>query len=443
MRSTDVFPAALLAGLCACLPHPARPCLATDAPYGPPAASEARPAGLEPVFIDHLGRHGSRYFTSPKDLEKMLATLEYAHSEGALNRRGKVLEASVRGFLKTSDFGQVTPLAAEQQKGIALRMYRGNPGLFSYPGGRKVLASATGKKRAQDTRDAFLAELAALSGADPRTDFEVTVSTGCQPLRFFDCDADYRTYKKARSWLRTPYYLSLAARARKVSRAVLRGILSTSFLDWLDRGNSAPAGTFRSSEEMAAALYKIYAMEQELPERPFGFRKYFDRAQLAWFEYLEDYGDFYEKGPGYPGSDITFAMGRQLLRDFLDTTERAAENQAGSPAAVLRFAHAETVMPMAALMKLSGASRQAGTYPFEARRWKSAGVAPMSANIQWILFLRKDGRGHELEILLNERPVLIDAPLPHDGYFYSWPAVRGFYEDLLAGLAGPAAQLNR
>lgn len=436
MRIYDALAVGLLAGLCACSPRTARGYLATDTPYRAPAAADG-PAGLEPVFIDHLGRHGSRYYTSPKDMEKMLATLEYARSEGALYRRGEDLEAAVRGFMKASDFGQVTPLAAEQQRGIARRMYHRAPGLFRYPGGRKVLASATYKKRAQDTRDAFLAELASLSGADPRTDFTTTVSTGCQTLRFFDCDAGYRAYKKGRSWLLTPYYLSLAARTRKVSGAVLGGFFSKDFLDGMDSGKQAPNGTFSSSTEMAAALYKLYAMEQQLPERRFGFRKYFDRAQLAWFEYLDDYNAFYEKGPGYPGSSITFAMGAQLLRDFLDTTERAAEDPAGSPAAVLRFAHAETVMPMAALMKLSGASEQAAEYPFAGRRWKSAEVAPMSANIQWLLFRRKDG-GCELEILLNERPVLIDAPLPHNGYFYDWPAVREFYENLLAGLPGPA-----
>jgi hypothetical protein len=241
----------------------------------------------------------------------------------------------------------------------------------------------------------------------------------------------------------TPYYLSLASRTREVSRAVLGGFLSKGFLDGLDSGKQVPEGTFSSSAEMAGALYKIYAMEQELPERRFGFRKYFDRAQLAWFEYLDDYNAFYGKGPGYPGSGITFAMGRQLLRDFLDTTERAAEDPAGSPAAVLRFAHAETVLPMAALMRLNGASEQAGAYPFEGRRWKSAEVAPMSANIQWILFSRKDGGDRELEILLNERPVLIDAPLPHDGYFYDWPAVRGFYEGLLGRLQAQAAPPDR
>ncbi|MCX5784816.1 MAG: hypothetical protein NTX59_03935 [Elusimicrobia bacterium] len=441
-RFTRGAAAALAFSLCSCSLQPARTFFSTDTGYRGDAASDDHAVlGLKPVFIDHLGRHGSRYFTSDKRLKKMLNTLEYAESRKALNARGLELKNAILDFIRISDFENITPLAAVQQTGIADRMYENNRELFGNPGSaKKIHTLATFKRRTQDTRDALVAELASRTGTDPKKDFINEVSSACQPLRFFDCDQKYQDYKKARAWLALPAFKGLERKTVAISREVLEQFLTGDFVDRLDGKDAGAAGpedggnTFGSAVEMASCLYEITVMEKNLEKDIFGFRKLFSDRQLEWFEYLADYNDFYEKGPGVPGDTITFAMAKELLRDFLATTQRAIDDPAGSPAAELRFAHAETLIPFAALLKLEGASEQKAEYPFMPVRWKGADVSPMSANIQWILYRRKAGSGYRLKILLNERPVKIVASLPSDGFYYDWETARKFYENLLVSL---------
>lgn len=430
--STLLAGAALALQLCGCAPWPAGGYYATSTPYkAPGAADDHARLGLRTVFLTHLGRHGSRYLTSEKRLKKMLGALDDAEAAGALTARGARLREGVRALMRASDYENVTPLAAWQQKGIAGRLCDANPELFGPPwGGRKVHAVATFKKRTQDTLNAFLAELAVRTGADPEKDFSREVSTGCQPLRFFDCDENYLAHKKAADWLAAPGGGKLRADSLPAARGVLRRLAGEAWLDKLD-GPGNDGKYFSSSLEMAVCLYEIAASETNLGRDVAGFRGYFSAWELEWFEYLSDYNDFYEMGPGRPGSAVTFGMAAELLRAFLSDVQRAIDAPAASPAAELRFAHAETLVPFAALLRLEGASEQRADLRFTAGRWKGAAVSPMSANIQWLLCRAPDG-GYRVKILLNEKPARI-AGL-RGGPYYAWPELKRFYEDVLAAL---------
>ena len=426
--------AALLLGGCA-LAGP-KGGSSTATPYKAPEVSDGHAGrGLKLVYVSHLGRHGSRYFTSDKRLKKMRGALDEAAAAGALTPAGHRLRDAVAEFMRVSDYENVTPLAAWQQKGIAGRLAAENPELFGGPwNGKKVRTLTTFKKRTQDTRDAFLAELAARTGADPAKDFTNLISTGCEPLRFFDCDAKYQAYKEARAWLAAPAYKALAPETDAWARQLLAQFAAPAWLGELAAGRAA-AAYFASPAEMAECLYDIAGVETGLGRDLLGFRNYFSSGELAWFEYLADYSDFYEKGPGSPGSAVTYGMARGLLRDFLDGAQRAVDDPAASPAADFRFAHAETLLPLAALMALEGASEQAAEYPFKGRRWKGAAVAPMSANIQWRLYRALDGE-YKLRVLLNERPAAIAGLKENAGRYYDWEAVKRFYEARLAQTGG-------
>jgi len=55
-------------------------------------------------------------------------------------------------------------------------------------------------------------------------------------------------------------------------------------------------------------------------------------------------------------------------------------------AADLRFAHAETIIPLAALMELPSSDQQVPpsmTYTYADNPWRGARVSPYAANIQW------------------------------------------------------------
>mgnify|MGYP000122717516 CR=1 FL=1 len=164
-------------------------------------------------------------------------------------------------------------------------------------------------------------------------------------------------------------------------------------------------------------LYNLYIiaadMEQEnTGSHTFNFDQYFQgqHAQEAkTFAWSLDAEDFYEKGPGRAGQDETYRIAQPLLDDFfnaIDTRERAGT------AATFRFAHAETIIPFAALLKLPGSQQQASElYTYENNPWRGESVTPMAANVQWDVVVRDgtdvSGQPYQplVRMLYNEKEI--------------------------------------
>ena len=92
--------------------------------------------------------------------------------------------------------------------------------------------------------------------------------------------------------------------------------------------------------------------------------------------------------------------------------------------AVLRFAHAETIAPFAALLELKGASEATTNIKQYRKLWDASKIIPLSANIQLILY--NTPNGYFIKILLNEK----EARLPLaavNGCYYNWEKVKAFY----------------
>jgi multiple inositol-polyphosphate phosphatase / 2,3-bisphosphoglycerate 3-phosphatase len=137
--------------------------------------------------------------------------------------------------------------------------------------------------------------------------------------------------------------------------------------------------------------------------------------------------DFLVKGPGVDVHGIQVRIAAPLLEDFLRTaSERLAD---GKPGADLRFAHAETIAPIAALMGIEGAATPDTDLAHYTDVWQADRVMVFSGNIQWVFF-RKPGADDLVEVLFNERPVHI--PVPAASFpFYRWVDVKKYYSALL------------
>jgi hypothetical protein len=129
-----------------------------------------------------------------------------------------------------------------------------------------------------------------------------------------------------------------------------------------------------------------------------------------------------------------------LLADFLSSTEAAIGNKA-APDARLRFTHAEAIAPFATLLGLPQASIPSASIYQYYTHWKAESIAPLSANIQWILY--SNGKDYLVKVLLNENETAL--PLPTDTYpFYRWEAVKTYYLDKLRRLhASPQQDMQR
>lgn len=98
------------------------------------------PEGYEVFYISHYGRHGSRYHASPEAYEAPLAALRQAAAAGVLTPAGRELLHKVECLADDarSRYGDLTPRGVAEHRGIAERMFRAWPRLFSTEGGREV-----------------------------------------------------------------------------------------------------------------------------------------------------------------------------------------------------------------------------------------------------------------------------------------------------------------
>lgn len=180
--------------------------------------------------------------------------------------------------------------------------------------------------------------------------------------------------------------------------------------------------------DAAMDLYNLYIIAADMQEEntgdhTFDFDQYFADVPAEEgdvFAWILDMEDFYEKGPSYAGQDETYRIAQPLLDDFFKSIDERVAG--GTTAATFRFAHAETIMPFAALIGAPGSTQQApavenpqsvaDVYNYQNNEWRGESVTPMAANIQWDVATRdgidpETGKAYTplIRMLYNEKEV--------------------------------------
>lgn len=171
-----------------------------------------------------------------------------------------------------------------------------------------------------------------------------------------------------------------------------------------------------SEYDAAMDLYNLYIIAADMrgesgDGHAFDFDQYFqgDYAQDAkLFAWALDAEDFYEKGPSYAGQDQTYSIAQPLLDDFFNAID--ARVNGGKTVATFRFAHAETMMPFAALLGLPGSTQQAANsttdvYTYDNNAWRGETVTPMAANVQWDVYAKQGADSPIVRMLYNENEI--------------------------------------
>ena len=109
-------------------------------------------------------------------------------------------------------------------------------------------------------------------------------------------------------------------------------------------------------------------------------------------------------------------MAQVLLDDFFLHSDQCSQIES-THFLRARFAHAETIIPFAALLKIPILSDKSTpfneTFTYENNGWRGELVSPMAANIQWEIYRnfnynKIDQSQHQpilIQMLLNEYPV--------------------------------------
>ena len=128
-----------------------------------PDSMAAVPAGFEPVYISHYGRHGSRWHTNREIYNGAFSTLEKQQKEGNLTPQGEEVLKLVEICKENAagHEGELTGLGSRQHKAIANRMYHRFPTLFK--SGDTIMARCSLEPRCIISLSAFSDALKAVS----------------------------------------------------------------------------------------------------------------------------------------------------------------------------------------------------------------------------------------------------------------------------------------
>lgn len=407
-----------------------------------------------------------------------------------------LLGYGIKGITK-SGYGNETQQGINEHLQLAERMYQRLPALFKTAADnaqpRQIIVLTSGKDRAVDSGYFFVQSLIrqqdslqklvvlppSLAPAAEQDHQSRPAGTDRFLLYFHKlsskhdevsnpADPLFATYQASQAYQR--YITSSELRSKEeailsqpqlaaAANIVLRALFKPAFITALDQGKyhvsnegsysfTSSDGKFtdtlrghgdteiNSSVTAAMALYELYSTAADMQaELNADFTSYIQPPQARVFASVNDGLSFYAKGPGMAEhADVTYRMAATLLKDFFNEVDAIARGDM-SHAAKLRFAHAETVIPMAAILGIESMSKQQPPnllYSYENNPWRGEKVAPMAANIQWDVYRNVQGRTL-VKMLYNEKETRFKhecdaAQMSPGSFFYDYAGLKSCYQ---------------
>ena len=369
------------------------------------------PEGYEPFYINYIGRHGARYPVSDADTKFLKEVLSDAEAKDALSNKGKELLLQLERIEKGSEgkWGKLSMVGEQELRGIAQRMLTNYPEMFK----DHIYVQSDMAERCVKSMQIFMEEF---YKKVPKEQISIDIlPENNAVLNFFDVNLAYLNYKDSGSWrdLYHTYADSLLQNSRPV-RSLFTGDYAT---------------TMPHKVHFLHALYSTYAI---LPDTdiPVSLEDYFTGEELFTLWNIENVRQYLEKGPSPESNGLATNMSFPLLDDFLVTSYNAISE--GEVSADFRFAHAETIIPFAAMLRIPIASAKETDLNLISMKWLDFQIAPMAANIQWI-FYSNDTGNFLVKMLLNEKEVPFPIESPTAPY-YDWEEVRSYYQSILDSL---------
>lgn len=460
----------------------------TKTPYQPQQDAksyETPPAGYTALFTEMVARHGSRGLS---DLKYDLAVenlLIAANKEQALTPKGKQLLELVQkieqanlllGYgvegVSSPGYGNLTTLGIAEHKALATRLFQRHKELFS--GQRTVLIETSGENRAIDSSKNFSASLknhapnliVTMLGSNRYTLYFHKLNEDKSPAgddllkqQVLAASKKYQKYHKdnpkSESILKA---LRNSEAAKTATQAILAPLFTPEFLAKIgsegyqytndgERQATSADGQYhaqakgngkekiKTAFDAAAMIYELYIIAPNMVEELNGanLNRFVPENAAAFFNLYKDTDYFYDRGPGFSSEKgITSAHAQALLYDFFQQAINAQKSDA--PAAALRFAHAETMIPFATLLAFPGSDKAQADdtpYRYENNDWRGATISPMAANIQWDIYNNAENKPI-VRMLVNEKETLFKescntARINNNSYYYYLYALKDCY----------------
>ena len=377
-------------------------------------ADTPAPAGYEPFYVSHYGRHGSRYCTSLHTVTRVshifdrLDSLKLLTPEGArLHADLKTLEAYHEG-----QEGYLTLRGGREHQAIAHRLYERVPGVFNQPGRQHIVAEASYVHRCIQSLANFVMSLKA---DVPQLNIDVFAGE-----RFMEHIAPGTSVKRNASHYAV--FDSVLYARFDPTRA-----MNAWFNDPWD------AAQHLGKYDVRNFVYYVYYTGQisqclvdDYPVVPDIFQ-YFTEDELYQLWYADDIARFDSMANTVDNGCRFNETGRKILADFIKKADAAVEGN--DVAADLRFGHDSGLLPLLSYLRVAGYEELIPMAEAPEKGWYCFEQMPMGSNLQMIFY--KNPKGEVLvKLLRNERETTIPALKPYKGPYYRWKDLRNYFVNL-------------
>ena len=379
-------------------------------------ALTAAPAGYEPFFINHYGRHGSRWLIQEKRYTRPIEMLEKGNRDGKLTQRGKEVLDILHEVYEGSKgrLGELSNIGAVQHQGIARRMFHNFPQVFK--DGAPVVARSTVVIRCILSMQN---EVDVLASLNPR----LRISTDASQATMY--------YMNYRDSVVAPLRAAASPMLEKCREKWVnpKGLLKKLFTDqrWVKNNISDDEARTVMTDlfEVTGNMQSHYQFENINLYDLFS-----DNDIYSVWRYNNAYWYIHSGETPLTQCRVDY-MEANLLRNFIEDADRATTGDNPAPGASLRFGHESVVLPLCCLMGLNGLDYRTTDLETLDQHWQTYKVFPMAANIQFVYF-RKPGSDDILMLpLLNECEATL--PVPTDvAPYYHWSDVRDYFIDKLS-----------
>ena len=374
------------------------------------------PKGYEPYYISHYGRHGSRYLISRDDYDKAWKVLLRADSVGKLTDYGKDVLRRVVMLRNEADHrrGELTLLGAEQHRGIAHRMYERFPQVFK--GKTNIDAKSTIVIRCILSMENALQELKSIN---PQLIIRHDASE--HDMWYMNNERQPQLFRKRWNDDLRNVMSQYRKRHANYDRLMQRLFNDTAYVNHEVNAENLNyhlfklASNLQSSElRHSISLYDLFN-EQEVYDN--------------WM--IENANWYVTHGPCPLNGGLQPFSQRFLLGVILHEADSCLVLP--HPGATLRFGHETCVMPLTCLLELNNFGKQITDFErLPEIGWVNYMVFPMGANIQFIFYKPKKGKGDILmKVLLNENEARLPL-IPVSGPYYRWTDFRDYFTKKLA-----------
>lgn len=387
-------------------PYPAQPL-----PQLTPA-----PAGYEPFFMNHYGRHGSRWLTKQSSYDRPVNMLQQLQTNGLLTKQGEVLLSDLQLVANEARgrVGDLSDVGAEQHQDITKRMCENFPQIFG--GDAVVDARSTVILRCILSMGNATAQIRAYN-----------------PMARITTDASYHDM----------HYMgwgygedTLANPQRKMIRHISDSIFNARvnphrFMRQLVTDNDYSTAHFKECAQLMEDVFDIAgSLQNHHIFDGMTLFQYFTNIEITELWKTKNIYWYLQWANSPQGGNRMPFIERSLLQNMIATADSAISQPAGWHGATLRYGHETCVLPLACLLEIDNINYNCDNLDKLHEHWRNFEIFPMACNVQMV-FYRKAGNNDILvKVLFNEHEAKL--PFPTDcAPYYHWRDIKPYYEQKL------------